>query len=83
MSMPSPTPSDPQRSPPGRVRFSLGLLLLLTFVFAVCAAAFGGLIRDRVSRPMFILLLIGLPMGVMVLLSLAIQARRLFRRLRK
>ncbi len=64
----------PDTSPPptrqrSRFRFSIGWLLLITFIVAVAAAGGGGLYRAEGSRAFFVMFVLASPVAVLILVA--------------
>src|SRR5690606_10589436 len=55
--------------PQSRFRFSIGWLLLISFVVAVAAAGGGGLYRAQSSRAFFVMFLLASPVAVLILVA--------------
>ena len=64
----SDTPPQAPRLKP-RFRFSIGWLMLITFVVAVAAAGGGGLYRAQGSRAFFVMFLLASPVAVLIVVA--------------
>ncbi len=61
-------------------RFSTRQLFLWTLIVAVAAAGYGGLRGGGANRGLFVMFVAAAPLVVLVLVALAHEAARLFRR---
>jgi magnesium-transporting ATPase (P-type) len=63
---------DANAPPPGRRQFTIGAILLLTFMVAIAAAGFSGLVRtEQDDLPTaFVLFVIAAPLALMVFVSI-------------
>lgn len=64
-------PNIPEDSPGQRTgfRFSIGFLLLITFLVAVAAAGGGGLFRQGNSRAFFVMFTLAAPVAVLIIVA--------------
>lgn len=80
----------PSREQPPNGRFQFGMFGLMATMLLLCVpfAIWGGLLRAGKPTPgstqmfVFVLLSVAAPVGVMILISLALAASRAYRRLR-
>lgn len=77
-----PNTSPEPTSPSPRFRFTIGWLLLVTFVVAVAAAGGGGLYRANNSRAFFVMFLLASPVAVLILVATFQKLTRKSRRRR-
>lgn len=80
---------EPAAPPSGRFQFGMFGLMATMLLLCVPFAIWGGLLRAGKSTPgatqmsVFVLLSVAAPIGVMILISLALAVSRLYRRLRR